>query len=116
MQRIAVRPARSHLGDDLARLHAIAFLYQPLAVVPVGGQETRVVLDDDEFAIADQAVAAVDHAAVGRGAHRIAAATGDVDALAGRVARRERADELAVRRPAPGHVADHRARTRGDRR
>src|SRR5690606_24013339 len=93
VQRIAARAARAHLRDDVTGSDTLAFLHEPLAVVPVRGQPGRIVLDDDEFAVADQAVAAVDHGAGRRGTHRITGLPGDVDALAYRIAGRERADQ-----------------------
>ena len=101
----AIRVARSHLGNRLAGLHAIAFLDQTLAVVTVRRQERRVVLDDDELAVADQTVAAVHDRSIGGGTHRRTGGAGDVDALPYRIAGDVGANDLAVRRPAPADVA-----------
>ena len=69
--------------------------------VAVGRQPLVVVLDDDQFAITDQAGTRIHHHAVGGRAHRLARAAGDVDALPGRVAGGIGIDQRTLGRPAP---------------
>src|SRR5690242_13173154 len=57
VELIAARAARSHLGDRLAGFHLVAFLHEPLLVVAVRGEKRGTVLDDDQLAVADQAIA-----------------------------------------------------------
>src|SRR5690606_7857844 len=53
MQHVARGPAVAELGDLLSRLHRVALLHEPRAVVPIGAQPVLVVLDDDQLAVAD---------------------------------------------------------------
>ena len=113
MQHVARRAAAAHLGDLLAGLHQLAFVDQPRAVVAVGREPLVVVLDDHQFAIADQSRARIHHHAIGGGAHGLAGLAGDVDALPGRVAGGEAAEDIAVGGPAPAQRARGRRRCDG---
>src|SRR5690606_6421203 len=115
VQHVTVGAGTAHFRDLLASLHVLALVHQALAVVAIGRQPLLVVLDDDQFAITDQARAGIHHHAVGGGLHRLPAGAGDVHALPGGHAGRVTADDGAVSRPAPADVALHRRRT-GNRR
>jgi hypothetical protein len=80
--------------------------------VRIGRQEERVVLDDDEVAIAAQPGTGVDDAAIGRSQHRITRRASDRQplGLAGLV---EAGEQRAGGRPGPGHVLFGLARCRG---
>ena len=78
----------------------------------IGRQPFVAVLDDDEFAVTDQARARIHHHAVGGGHHGLACRAGDVDALPLGVAGRIAADQLALSGPAPAAGA-HRRRHHG---
>src|ERR1700687_2507018 len=57
MQRDAVVVGVAHFGDLLALRDALAFLREERPIVQIGGQEIGVVLDDQQVAVASQAVA-----------------------------------------------------------
>src|SRR5256885_6279916 len=67
-----------YLGDLLALAHGLVFLDQQRLVVRVGREVGVVVLEDDQVAIATQAGAGIDHAAIGSGHHGIAGLACDV--------------------------------------
>ena len=67
VQLHAVGVGRAHLGDLLAALDGLVVLDQQRLVVRVGGEVGRVVLEDHQVAVAAQAGAGVDDAAVGGG-------------------------------------------------
>ena len=96
-------PGGTHLRHRLAGTHPLALLHQTLAVVTIGGQKAVVVLDDDQLAIADQSVAAVNHHAIGRRPHRLAGLAGNLDP-GDRVGILETLDDAAIRGPAPAHA------------
>src|ERR1700722_19742084 len=100
VDHVAVRTGAAHLGDLLTGLHALPFIHQALAVVAIGRQPLVAVLDDDQLAVADQAGAGVHHHTVGGGLDRLAAGTGDVHALLGRIA-----GNVAAGDPATGPAA-----------
>ena len=80
----------------------LAFVHQALAVVAVGRQPLVAVLDDHQFAVADQAGAGIHDHAVGGRAHGLPALP--AMSMPCRVGSpgTKRADHAAVRRPAPG--------------
>src|SRR3546814_3137755 len=80
---------------------------QPGAVVAVGREPFVIVLDDHQFAVADQARTRIHHHPARGRAHRLAAGPGDVDALPGRVARAVGADELPLGGPTPARSEEH---------
>src|SRR5690606_29581709 len=86
VQHVARGAAAAEFGNLLASLDHRTLVDQPAAVVAVGRQPLLIVLDDDQFAVADQSGTRVHHRPVARRAYRGAAATGDVDALLGRLA------------------------------
>ena len=49
----------THARNQLAGLDSITLGNQPLAIVRISRQHTIGMLDDDQFAVADQPVAAV---------------------------------------------------------
>src|SRR5450432_3078747 len=79
---VGVRVA--HFADLLPFGDLLAFLHQDLAIVRVGGKIGRVVLDDDELAVAAQSRARVDDLAGRARNHRLAGLAGDVDPLQAR--------------------------------
>src|SRR5690606_16121763 len=81
VEHVARRAGAAEFGDLLPGLDHRPLVDQPVAVVAVGRQPLLVVLDDDQFAVADQSGPRIHHRAVARRAHRGAAAAGDVDAL-----------------------------------
>src|SRR6185437_12301595 len=102
----------AHQRDLLPGTDVIAFLHQPLAVVAVGRQERVVVLDDDQLAVTNQAVAAVHHRAWRSGSYWITHVARDVETGAiAAAARFESADDFAVRGPLPGDAAGAAGRT-----
>src|SRR3546814_15294462 len=54
VQHVAGGAAAAHLGDLFAGLHHLALVDQPDAVVAVGREPFVIVLDDHQFAVADQ--------------------------------------------------------------
>jgi len=59
MQHHLVAVVGAHLGDLAARKHLLALIHQPLAIVGVSAKHPVTVLDDDQFAVADEPAAAV---------------------------------------------------------
>ena len=110
---------RRHRVDPISaifwpRLTLLVVLDQQGLVVRVGGEVGRVVLQDDQVAVAAQARAGVDDPAVGRGVDRIAGLAAEDQALAARVVERRR--HRRRRRPGPVDVVVAFARRRRRRR
>src|SRR4249920_2697056 len=104
MQFVSRAGAGTHLGDLLPTFHLVAFLDEALAVVTIGRKEIRVVLDDDQFAVTKQPVAAVHDLSIGRSNDRVARLAGNIDTLPRLVAGDKCTDQAALARPAPGHA------------
>lgn len=97
MQRDAIAVAAAHLGDRLPLCDRLAFPHEQRAVVRVGRQVIGVVLQDDQIAVAAQAVARIDDRAGGGRLHRRTGRIRDVDPLGFRSV--ERAHHIAGCRP-----------------
>ena len=101
MQLWLVAIISAHFGNLAAGSHLLPFADQALAVVRVCAEHSIAVLDNDQFAIPEQAIATVHDLAVCRGNYRLACSAPDINALSGRVIGLESADHSAVSRPHP---------------
>ena len=82
VQQLLITGISAHLGDHLSLLHAVTLPDEAPTVVRIGAQHSVIVLDDDQFSITYQPIAAVDHLARSRSLDRLAGGTGDVHAIA----------------------------------
>lgn len=101
MQLWLVAIISAHFGNLAAGSHLLAFADQPLAVVCVSAEHSIAVLDNDQFAVPEQAISAVHHLAVRRGNYHLSCPALDINALSGRVVGLESADHSAISRPLP---------------
>ena len=101
MQLWLVAIISAHFGNLAAGSHLLAFADQALAVVCVSAEHSIAVLDNDQFAVPEQAISAVHHLAVRRGNYRLAWPAPDINALSGRIIGLESADHSAISRPHP---------------
>jgi len=92
----------AHLGNLLALAHGLVFLDQQRLVVGIGREEGVVVLQDHQVAIAAQACAGVDHAAIGSSQHGLARLAGNIEALVARLVKAR--DQRARSGPDEGDV------------
>ncbi|PZA00584.1 hypothetical protein A6K26_004140 [Gammaproteobacteria bacterium 2W06] len=80
MQFAGPRVTGAHPGDRLPLGDRGALVHQQGAIVAIGGQVARIVLDDHQIAVAGQSITTVDHFAGGGGKHRAARIGRDPDA------------------------------------
>ena len=82
MQHGLIAVVTAHLRQPLTGCNPLPLADQPFAVVRIGAEHPVAVFDNDQFAIADQTVAAVDHFTRSSGDDRLAFLPTDLDAVA----------------------------------
>ena len=105
MQHYPVAAVTSHFRNFLAGIHPVIFLDQAFTVMGIGTQESVIVLNNDQFTIADQAVAAIDHRTCCRGLDGLALSTTNIETGTGRITGFESLYDLASGWPLPGDCA-----------
>ena len=91
----------THFGNLLSLFDLVAFGHQPGAVVSVSAEHTITVLDNDQFAVTDQAVATVDDFTTGCRGDRLPLFSTDINTIPRGIVGLEVADDPPLRRPGP---------------
>ncbi|CKJ93731.1 Uncharacterised protein [Neisseria meningitidis] len=100
----------AHQSDLLPAFDLLAFADQQFLVVPVCGQEGRIMLDDDQIAVSPQTGTCINHFAVSRRQNGLSRISCNIDTL---VVAAEIGNHFTLRRTLPNNAAD---RTRAGRR
>ena len=101
MQQRLVALIPAHLGNLSTRFDLLPFGHQALAIVRIGAQHAIAVLDDDEFAVSNQSITAIDHLSSCTGADGLTFFPPDFNPVTGRIIGLEIADDPALGWPQP---------------
>lgn len=93
----------AHQSDLLPTFDLLALADQQFLVVPVCGQEGRIMLDDDQVAIPPQTGAGINHFAVSRRQNGLSRISRNIDTL---VAAAEIGNHFARRRTLPNNAGN----------
>ena len=113
MQQCLVSIIPAHLRNLLTGLDLLAFRYQSLAIVCIGTEQAVAVLDDDEFAVSNQSITAIDHLSGCTSADGLTFFPPDFNPVTGRIIGLEIADDPALGWPKPpGRITPRSGRSR----